>query len=75
MATLMAVGALLEEHGATLADIATSVLFCKTLEAADAWARVTSLMSVPDFPVIPVVGDVCRPELLLELEATALVPG
>ncbi len=74
MATLMAVGALLEEQGATLADIATSVLFCKTRAAADAWTRVTSHMGVPNFPVIPVIGDVCRPELLLELEATALVP-
>lgn len=71
--TLLCVGALLEEAGGDLSRIAASTLFCKDRESLEAWQRVTRLLGVPDFPCVPVLADVCRHDLLLELEAIALV--
>ena len=58
----------LERGGATLADLAVARVYLK--RAADA-ARCEELLRplFGDAPVIQVVADVCRPELLVEIEA------
>jgi enamine deaminase RidA (YjgF/YER057c/UK114 family) len=71
--TLLCVGSLLEEAGGGLGSIVSSTLFCKDREALEAFRRVTRLLRVPAFPVVPVLADVCRPDLLVELEAVAVV--
>jgi enamine deaminase RidA (YjgF/YER057c/UK114 family) len=71
--TLLCVAALLEEVGGGLANITMSTLFCKDRETLEAFRRVTRLLRVPAFPVVPVLADVCRPDLLVELEAVAVV--
>jgi enamine deaminase RidA (YjgF/YER057c/UK114 family) len=71
--TLLSISAILEEHGASLADIASATLYCKDARAFEAWERVTKLLGVPAFPRISVLADVCRDDLLVEMEAVALV--
>lgn len=71
--TLMSIAAILEEQGGGLHNITSSTLFCKTHEAYEAWMRVTRLLGVPDFPCVRVLADVCRPDLLVEMEAVAVI--
>ena len=71
--TLLSIAALLREEGAGLTDIVQGTRFLKEASAArmcDASAR---QLGLPALPVIDVVADVCRPELLVEIEAIAIV--
>lgn len=73
--TWLAAAAVLGAGGGGAADVATGVLFCKD-EAA--WRRHLALVEggrLPALPAIPVYADVCRPELLVELEVTGVVPA
>ncbi|MEK9146523.1 MAG: RidA family protein, partial [Elusimicrobiota bacterium] len=71
--TLDAVSAVLGTEGAGLGDIAMSTLFCKDRAAYEAWRTMIASAGRPEFPMIAVLADVCRPELLVELEALAVV--
>ncbi|MBI2920107.1 MAG: hypothetical protein HYY18_03360 [Planctomycetes bacterium] len=71
--TLMSIAAILEEQGGGLQNITMSTLFCKDHEAYEAWQRVTRLLKVPAFPSVCVRADVCRPDLLVEMEAVAVI--
>lgn len=73
METLLNLAALLEDQGGGLEDIATAVVFCKNRETFDAYRTVTRLMGVPEFPAIFVQADVCRHDLLIEIEAVAIL--
>ena len=71
--TLMSIAAILEAQGGSLHSITSATLFCKNQEAWQAWQRVTRLLQVPDFPKIRVLADVCRDDLLVEMEAVAVI--
>ncbi|OHB77076.1 MAG: hypothetical protein A2Z34_11250 [Planctomycetes bacterium RBG_16_59_8] len=71
--TLLNVAALLEEQGGGLANIRSSTLFCKTREVHDTFRGVMRRLLVPAFPIVPMIADVCRPDLLVELEAVAVI--
>jgi enamine deaminase RidA (YjgF/YER057c/UK114 family) len=71
--TLMSVAAILEQQGGSLKNITSATLFCKTREAWEAWERVTRLLNIPSFPKICVQADVCRHDLLVEMEAVATI--
>lgn len=71
--TLLSIAALLEEEGATLADIVQGTRFVKQAAFAADAAQVTRRLGLPTLPLLDVVADVCRPELLLEIEAVAVV--
>lgn len=71
--TLMSIAAILEQQGGTLENITSATLFCKTREAYEAWQRVTQLLRIPNFPKICVQADVCRHDLLVEMEAVAVI--
>lgn len=73
VATLLAIGGLLEQEGAGLEHIRMATVFCKTPQAAQAWRRVTKLLRIPNLPAVVVQADVCRPELLVEVEAIAFL--
>ncbi len=73
--TLLSVAAVLRGQGLGLRDICTATVFCKSEAALDAWLRVTDLLEVAPFPAVLVKADVCRPELLLEIEAVAAGPA
>jgi enamine deaminase RidA (YjgF/YER057c/UK114 family) len=71
--TLMCIAAILEEQGGSLANITSATLFCKDRSAWEAWNRVTRLLKIPEFPKICVLADVCRHDLLVEMEAVATI--
>lgn len=71
--TLLSIGALLEEEDASIADIVQGTLFCKSTAVAKTCEEAARHLRLPNLPLIEVVADVCRPELLVEIEAVALV--
>jgi len=70
--TLMNVGTLLGLCGAGWEDVSAATAFFKKADYIPTFDRVLRTLGMPRFPVVPVVADVCRPELLFELEATAI---
>lgn len=71
--TLLNVAAVLEDQGGSLDDISMATVFCKEQQALDAFQLVTGLLRVPPFPAVTVLADVCRDELLIEIEAVAVI--
>jgi len=71
--TLLSIAALLEPVGAGLTHIGAGTLFYKDAESRRVYERVTTLLGIPELPLVPVLADVCRDELLVEIEAVALV--
>ena len=71
--TLLSIAALLEEQGGGLENIVSATLFCKDTAAWEAWERTTRLLQVPTIPKVVVIADVCRDDLLVEMEAVAVI--
>ena len=71
--TLQAIAALLEDQGGGLESICTAIAFCKNQEVYEAYRRITRQLRLPQFPTICVQADVCRPELLFEMEPVAFI--
>lgn len=66
--TIRNVESLLRAEGAQLENIVSSTLFCRDPEILKICLQ--TLEPLP-FPFVPVVANVCRPDLLVELEAVA----
>jgi enamine deaminase RidA (YjgF/YER057c/UK114 family) len=71
--TLMSIAAILEEQGGGLQNITSATLFCKNRAAREAWERACRLLRIGDFPKVCVQADVCRHDLLVEMEAVAVI--
>lgn len=71
--TLMCIAAILEERGGGLESITSATLFCKDQAAYEAWERVSRLLRVPPIPKVCVLADVCRHDLLVEMEVVATI--
>ncbi len=71
--TLMSIAAILEAQGGSLHNITSATLFCRDRAAWEAWNRVTRLLQVPAFPKVCVLADVCRHDLLVEMESVAVI--
>jgi enamine deaminase RidA (YjgF/YER057c/UK114 family) len=71
--TLLSVAALLEDQGVGLENICHATVFCKNAAAVEAYDTVARRLRLPELPAISVIADVCRPELLIEIEAVAIV--
>ena len=69
----VAMSQILEEQGGSLASITSATLFCKDRAAYEAWQRVSRLLRIPAIPKISVLADVCRHDLLVEMEAVATI--
>jgi enamine deaminase RidA (YjgF/YER057c/UK114 family) len=72
--TLHAVRSLLAAGGATLADIEQATAFLKRREDLPVYRRIAEHEGLASLPIICTVADVCRDDLLFELDATAIVP-
>jgi enamine deaminase RidA (YjgF/YER057c/UK114 family) len=71
--TMVNIAALLEQEGATLSNICQGTLFAKSAGVAATCRDVARELGLTAMPLIGVVADVCRPELLVEIEAVAIV--
>jgi len=72
--TLLNIAALIESEGASLADICSGTFFYKDEETLRAYGEVKRMMGNLDLPLVNILADVCRPELLIEIEAVVQVP-
>jgi hypothetical protein len=49
-----------------------AAVFCKNEESLEAYQRVSRLLRLPALPAVTLITDICRPELLIEIEVTAV---
>ena len=73
--TLEAVGALLEGAGARLADIRQATAFVKNPCDTKSFERIVERSPLASVPLLTTVADVCRDDLLFELDATVVLPA
>jgi enamine deaminase RidA (YjgF/YER057c/UK114 family) len=71
--TLDKIDSLLGQEGAGLTDICAATVFLKRPEHAQVFWKMAAERGLADFPAVCVVADVCREELLFEIDAEALV--
>jgi len=65
--------ALLSQEGAALKDICAATVFVKRSEYMKVFWEVAAYRGLENFPAVCVVADVCREELLFEIDAEAVV--
>lgn len=70
--TLINIGALLETKNAQLKDIVLTAAYCKNRKTYEAFREITKYFGLEEIPFIPVYADVCRDELLFEIDAIAV---
>lgn len=73
-ATLERVESLLKQAGASLHDICAATVFLKHGQDAQEAREVLDEMGLDRLPAVWVVADVCRDELLFEIDAEAVIP-
>lgn len=73
--TMASINALLEPEGAGLSNICQGTLFAKSAAVAATCRDMARDLGLPALPFVEVIADVCRPELLVEVEAVAIVRG
>jgi enamine deaminase RidA (YjgF/YER057c/UK114 family) len=71
---LVNVAALLEGQGANFGDVVSAVTYLKHPEDAGRLRQKFQEAGYEGFPNVLVVAPVCRPELLCETEALAVLP-
>jgi enamine deaminase RidA (YjgF/YER057c/UK114 family) len=67
------IDSLLKQEGAGLADICAATVFVKLPEHVEMFWEIAAERGLEDFPAVCVVADVCREELLFEIDAEAAV--
>lgn len=67
--TLEIVNALIENEGANIKDICKATAFLKRPEDVPVYQKVMEEHRLKDLPAVCVVADICRDELLFELDA------
>lgn len=72
--TFEIVEALIREEGASLNDICTATVFLKKPEDFEIYLKTVDELGLNDIPAVSIVADVCRPDLLFEIDATLAFP-
>jgi enamine deaminase RidA (YjgF/YER057c/UK114 family) len=67
------VAALLKQEGAGLKNICAATVFVKQPEFAEIFYEMAAARGLENFPCVCIVADVCREELLFEIDAEAIV--
>lgn len=70
--TLDTIEGLLEPTGCRLGDIAAATVFLKNPQDAPVFERMAVQRGLEPFPAVTVVADICRSELLFEIDAEAV---
>jgi enamine deaminase RidA (YjgF/YER057c/UK114 family) len=73
--TIDAVAAVLEGSGASLKDVRQATTLLKNPCDLRSFERIAQRTGLDTVPTVVTVADVCRDELLVEIDATAVVPG
>ncbi len=67
--TLEKIAVLISQVGARLTDVTAACVFVKHPEHAQVYQEQLTEWGLEDFPAVVMVADVCRPELLFEIDA------
>lgn len=70
--TLEVVDALIEDEGATVKDICNATVFLKRAEDLPIYYETIRELGLEGLPAVCVVADVCRDDLLFEIDATII---
>ncbi|MBK8574797.1 MAG: hypothetical protein IPN90_03635 [Elusimicrobia bacterium] len=70
--TLIDIGALLESRKARLQDLVITTAYCKDRKTYEMFRDVVKYLGFDDIPFIPVFADVCRDNLLFEIDGIAV---
>jgi enamine deaminase RidA (YjgF/YER057c/UK114 family) len=72
--TLEAVAALLDGAGARLSDVCQATAFLANSRDGRSFERIVERSELRAAPLVTTVADICRDELLFEIDAVAVVP-
>jgi enamine deaminase RidA (YjgF/YER057c/UK114 family) len=72
--TLENIDALLDPVGINFGQIATATVFVKRRQDTELFRQVLAERGHQDLPAVCVIADVCRPELLFEMDAVLALP-
>lgn len=67
------VNQLLEQEGAKMSDICAATVFVKRPEDARVYRQIAADRGLINFPAVCVVADICREELLFEIDAEVIM--
>jgi len=67
------IDSLLKQEGAGLVDICSATVFVKRPEYAEVFWKIVTDRGIEKFPAVCLVADVCREELLFEIDGEAVV--
>lgn len=70
--TILDVASLLDGQSTRLRDICHATAFCKDEAAYDSFRRIVRHLELDDIPFVPVWADVCRDDLLFEIDCLAV---
>jgi len=71
--TLENVEHLLEQENASLKDLCSATVFLKRSEDASEYWKILSELGLKDLPAVCMVADICRDELLFEIDGIAAI--
>jgi enamine deaminase RidA (YjgF/YER057c/UK114 family) len=71
--TLQVISSLIAEEGATLQDLCETTLFLKRRQDMAVYQSIAEELGMTNIPSVNVVADVCRSELLFELDAAFIL--
>lgn len=71
--TLEKITLLLSQAGASLADIGAACVFLKRPEYLQTYQERAAAWGIQDLPAVIMIADICRPELLMEMDAEVAV--
>jgi enamine deaminase RidA (YjgF/YER057c/UK114 family) len=71
--TLGAVDALIRQEDASLEDVCAATVFVKHPEDIHIFQEMAGSRGLEDFPCVCVVADICRKELLFEIDAEIVI--
>lgn len=71
--TLEVVASLLDEGGTTPTDIKSATVFFKRPDDLSVFHKVAERFGLSDLPAVYTIADICREELLFEMDAQAVV--
>ncbi len=74
-ATFDIVGDLIAQKGAALRNLCDTSIFLKRKQDAEVYRQVAAERGLENLPAVAVVADVCRDDLLFEMDARAVMAG
>ena len=73
--TLHVVETLLSEKEAAFKDIRSATVYLKRPEDFQVYEKIAGQLGLTDLPAVFVIADICRDELLFEMDAMAVING